>query len=440
MSSKRPKKIKNRLFAFYQTKLQASAIYYSLLFIFLIGALLTSFIVLYNAYGSMSLDVQSNHEALFSMHGVRNQLESQELPDNGAYTVNFMEVNGTLQISDFGIFKRFSYKVDQPHFQSVFEGLLMRKDSKLEETIIMSNSSFPLSVSGGTRIEGRIKVPERGVKRTFVSSGKRDGSPEINAQEIKTDESIPGIKLPSFVFHEKDFMEVTRLDHFNSQKGKHAFGEETLLVKVGNHSVSGVSLSGNMILWRDDSISISNDVVLEDVIVSAPIIHIQGGAQLQCQLMATEKIYIGDEVKMAYPSAVMLKNENSAANTDFENVIEIGEKADIRGAVILHHQVSKKGIRIDTESTIRGVIYSTGSVELKDDVKVEGRVITNKFYRKTPSSEYDNLLLNVTIEEGNENFYNGLIEIKNEEQSPWTVLKENTYLDPKSTDTPYWNQ
>lgn len=417
---------------FFKTKVEGSAIYYALLFLFLVGSLLFSFIYIFNAYNAIITTEKNDCQVLVMTHKVRHYIKNNKL-DFGDYQIVENDFSGNISINNYGIFKHYIYSSSGSSFNFSIGGLLKPIEKEIQESLILGNSSFPLSVSGGTKIEGKIRVPERGLKKTFVSSGKRDGSPEINASIQKSDKDIPAIELEQFNF--KNQFERLKLTGENIDN---SFCQKTKILNVQNSRLNTFnSIKGNVVIVSEDSIFIPASLELENVIVKAPVIYIQEGAVITAQLIANEKIVLEDNVRMNYPSALILQYEN--IDTEFEPLIQLGEKCNYNGVIVLDSKVDKKSILVGEQSKIKGVVYSNRYLEFKDDVEITGQVISAKLYRKTASSEYDNLLLNINLKPEKEGFYNGFLSFRKEnENQKWEVLLEDKSLEEKSMDTPYW--
>jgi hypothetical protein len=139
---------------------------------------------------------------------------------------------------------------------------------------------------------------------------------------------------------------------------------------------------------------VKKNTVLEDVILIAPKITFEEGFAGTVQVFASKGIELEQKVILNYPSVVCVYNPTSE-----ESLIKIKKECKITGAVVLFgntlENINKNNVEIDQEGLIFGDIYCTGRLDLKS--KVYGSAYTNRFYLKTTSSTYDNMISDIEI-------------------------------------------
>ena len=89
-----------------------------------------------------------------------------------------------------------------------------------------------------------------------------------------------------------------------------------------------VKLTGNILIRSNTKINVAASATLKDVILIAPVIHIEKGVSGNFQAIATKKIYVDQGANLQYPSALILindiqKEEFSSVNTTDPNQILI---------------------------------------------------------------------------------------------------------------------
>jgi hypothetical protein len=182
-----------------------------------------------------------------------------------------------------------------------------------------------------------------------------------------------------------------------------------------------VIFKGNFVLKAKDSIRISKNVVLEDVILMAPQITFEEGFNGTVQAFATKGIELEENVVLNYPSVVGVFNQSRE-----EGTIKIKKNGKISGAIVLYgnsfETINKNNIEIDADGLIIGDIYCSGKLFLKS--KVYGSVYTNNFYYKTHSAKYDNIINDVEINALKRPNYFIAIPLLNTKKTEYGILKK----------------
>lgn len=271
----------------------------------------------------------------------------------------------------------------------------------------LSNLSKPLSYFGTVQLIGDNQLPSEYIQTSYIVNkpnnltvkGKTTISeqrlPELNADFKKLFEGITTEKTPlAEVDKPKDSL------YYNS------FFNDTKEIYLTNSVVRNMIFKGNFVLRSKDSIRIQKNVVLEDVIVIAPKITFEEGFKGSVQAFATKGIEVEQNVNLDYPSVICIYN-----NSIEESKIKIKRKSKILGAVVLFgnqlSEIDKNSIEIDEEGFLTGDIYCSGKLLLKS--KVYGSVYTNRFFYRTSSASYDNMIADIEINSNKRpNFYIGI--------------------------------
>ncbi|NQX98794.1 MAG: hypothetical protein HRT73_13085, partial [Flavobacteriales bacterium] len=114
------------------------------------------------------------------------------------------------------------------------------------------------------------------------------------------------------------------------------------------------------------------------------------------QIFAQDSIWIEEKCQLNYPSVIALIGKG---NTEISRKIIIEEDVLIKGVVFLYNENFDRKhqalISIGEKSEITGQVYSSELLELKG--KVIGGVFCKKLLLKTPSSVYENHLMDAVI-------------------------------------------
>jgi hypothetical protein len=201
---------------------------------------------------------------------------------------------------------------------------------------------------------------------------------------------------------------------------KNSFFNTTKEIRVKSN-LANIIFKGNFILRSDDSIRVKKNTVLEDVILIAPKITFEEGFKGTVQAFATKGIELEDKVTLNYPSVICVFNESTDTSK-----IKIKKKCQIMGAVVLFgnpdNLIDKNIIEIDENGLLFGDLYCTGKLMLKSNVY--GSVFTNRFFKKTNSSSYDNLISNIEINTKKRPDYFISIPLFNTKATTYAVIKK----------------
>ncbi len=260
--------------------------------------------------------------------------------------------------------------------------------------IHLANFSKPLSFSGIVKLAGDNKLPSINIETVYINNkpnqitidGKKVISeillPEINSNFKKMFEAINTNKI-----------DLTNVDKIKDSLYLNSFFNETKEINV-NSVLNNVIFKGNFILRSRDSIRIRKNCILEDIILIAPKITFEEGFNGTVQAFASKGIELEQKTVLNYPSIVCIYNTSID-----DSFITIKNECKIIGAIALFgsriENIDKNSIEIDEKSLIYADIYCSGKLFLKSNVC--GSVYTNRFFYKTQSSIYDNIIADIEI-------------------------------------------
>jgi hypothetical protein len=259
--------------------------------------------------------------------------------------------------------------------------------------VYLTNMDRPLTYSGDVKLIGDKKLPSDFIKPVYIDN-KPNNLENTGATAI-ADKMLPDIsenikKAFAGLSAKKVLLkEVPQNDgvYYNS------FARPTIEIALED-PVLNVSLKGNIIISSKDSIVVKSSASLNDVILNAPKIILEDNFKGVVQVFATQKINVGNNVELAYPSSLCVNN-----TTLEKSSITIKNNSKIYGAVVLYGNVTidipKNSVDIDKDVILVCDIYCSGELTLRSNVY--GSVYTNKFVHKTAASGYDNCLADLEI-------------------------------------------
>ncbi|MDQ3192429.1 MAG: hypothetical protein M3Q58_12620 [Bacteroidota bacterium] len=392
--------------------LKASALFYSII-VALIIALISCSLILFSYYNRLqfqSLQLQEQ-TILNSTSGINILLANSA----------FLSLNEQRIIDLYGN-ETDSVQLMRKHWgafeiivsRAFFKGFEVTKSAQVgadinsdaQTALYLADQDKPLSLCGKTIINGICYLPKAGVKRAYIEGQSFTGDQLINGKINESSKSLPEINkdllesnLGYFLnkYDEKDSI-IYIDDHELGDSIIHAFIHNTILL----YSINKINLKnkyyrGNLRIVSAHSVFIPADAQIQDVLIYAPFVEIEEGFSGNIQIFATDSIHIGKKCSLNYPSVIaLIRTDKSPENIE----VSIGEETNFKGVILGYQENTnnKKQLRlvINKDAIIHGQVYANGHVELKG--KIQGSLTCTKFILSTPSSVYENHLLNATID------------------------------------------
>ncbi|WP_454880742.1 hypothetical protein [Sphingobacterium detergens] len=288
----------------------------------------------------------------------------------------------------------------------------LRQDSLLKNALLgnfatdstvlyITDEDRPVSVSGETVIKGVAFLPKSGIRPSYVDGEYFKGNKDIvegkskdsdrqmqplNSDRVKylqalakRDSSIETL-LPTGATTRNPF-------HLKTAKYKLIMGQSQL----------GDSILGNIQLVSDTTITIPASAVLQDVVVVAPCIRIEKGFTGAAQFFARDSLILEDDVSLQYPSTVAVIGE------DGKNInIRIGNNCKVMGTVLLYEPKRSDmppSASFGKDCLIQGDLIVYGLLDYSKGMQVYGRTACYRFLYKSPSSMYENFLVNIKFDQ-----------------------------------------
>ena len=262
-----------------------------------------------------------------------------------------------------------------------------------EEALYLADKNRPLSLAGSTIIRGNAYIPEAGVKRAYIERQNFSGAQLINGRQMRSGRSLPELNEVQLANIHQCFNYQGNMEEFDGDSLVQTFDKPTL--HIYQEGVLEGHYRGNIIIHANRPLLISSDCVLEGIQVYAPMIDIEEGFKGYGQFFATEHITVHEKVTLEYPSSIMVIADQNLKETG----IDLKTSSILNGLALITG--NKKGthlpkLLLHPMSLVHGEVYVQGLAELHG--RIYGNIYADKFYLKTPSSIYENHLLNVEID------------------------------------------
>lgn len=298
-----------------------------------------------------------------------------------------------------------------------------------ENAIMLKDSSSALTLTWNANITGDVSLAKFGVRtnslKGFAFRGKKEGDTIIR----KPGESFLGLRTAHFDQQKEYFdylFQSGQLERFKTrysgdqrfmpQKGDTLyFDEDTewvtrdpvdlpsdlIIIAKGNVLLNGPYQFGSFTkLIVSDTLLVGGSVTGTELLIYAgKSVQIGGGTDIGAQVLSGGTIIVRDNAYLKYPSLLYSFKELYSGGD--EEVIRLRDNAIIDGSVIYPYSTSSFTqnlfrVKVDSNATVRGSIYSNGQTELEG--KVYGSVLTNQFYFYENPTDYINWIRDAEID------------------------------------------
>ena len=393
--------------------IKAGALFYAIAISLVIAIICSSYIIFAHYNRLNNLILEQNQKLIINANSGFNLLLSNSLafPIGEKIIIDlFSDQKDTviLERKQWGLFEVAVSRAVFKNLESLKVGMIgQHVNNENGFALYLADFEKPLSLCGNTVLSGKCFLPKAGIKRAYIEGQNFAGEKFVNGTELNSNRQLPEVNqtlielnkkyfnndysaTDSLVIFDKEFIADTLI---------HSFKDLTVLIKSKSTiTLLKKVLKGNIKIISDESVFIGASAMLQDVIVYAPKITIEDGFIGSLQLIATDSIIIGKGCNLTYPSAVSLIRNNKSAHNIY---CEINENTRLSGVVFAFEKqqediFKKISVHLEKNTLAIGEIFVVGSIDLKG--KVYGDLTCNKFVLQTPSSTYENHLLNAVID------------------------------------------
>ena len=311
----------------------------------------------------------------------------------------------TLYKTHWGIFDLFKVysQIKNESFQKL---ALIGGYNNQKPVLYLEDKNRPLVLVGNAIIRGNAALPKSGVKTGNISGHAYHGEQLIYGKINQSRTQLPAFSNINYLKNIKEYVynndSLKFINIYEDRKEIFSFNNSTNICRKNDAiELSYINLTGNLIIQSDTLIRITKTAILHDVILIAPKIEIDGFVLGNFQAIASQKITVGANSKLSYPSALILIDENSlqTGNKKNTNQIAIHSNAEIKGVVCYLSDDLKNGhqaqIKIEENALITGEVYCDQNIEIKGEVS--GSVYTKGFIANQNGSVYQNHIYNGKI-------------------------------------------
>ena len=374
----------------------ASASGYAIAFMLLVGLITSGVLFISSTNKRLEINFAIQEHILLNnyvsiRHGANNSTPGEQL------IVHSSGDSSMIYRKQWGAFRVVVAETFHSSRRVIKAALIGDQFDQSHPALYMPDQRQVLKLCGDTKIEGTVYLSERGVERGYIAGTNYKNDQLIYGEKRTSDRSLPRLSLEMTEQSLSKYIEGTSKIDFFTRDSSFSFSQPTTLVSQIEPLFIAQSISGNIILHSFDSIVVSSDARLQNVILISPKVRFEEGFKGSVQVIATEEIICEKNVHLNYPSALIL-NEKESSLSGKANGIYLKEGSRVLGGVLLYSQKPnfRKQIFLDVDhALIGGLVYNTGDTQLKGEIV--GHLYTSNFDLQTGGGRYGNHLLDAKI-------------------------------------------
>jgi hypothetical protein len=392
----------------FDAKISGKALMVALVTLTITSIITIGLVAVFLATNSIEIDLVIRQEAKLRLESALNQLISLEVDtmqsagkDMQTPWINKDSV--LLRTNYFGVFK-YGYAVTwyrtSTDADTLAGGFLMGSEMPNDyPALYQFDSRVPLYFAGTAHVDGNVLVSPFGIQKAVLGGAGHDGV-MVTGKVGQSVSSLPQEPFKTLVRAFDRTMRMIKLSGTQegatlSENYTHTFAQPTLVLNAATISLRNRSLSGNILLYAEDELSISEDCHLDGIILVAPKIEIGANVSGNFQALATESVVVHENAKLFYPSFLVVYCPAKIATSG----VVIHENALIEGGITFIDDgeglTAVNGITIEKDALVRGQVSSQGFVDLQGEV--HGQVVCHTLQNETLGTLNKSALLNGRI-------------------------------------------
>lgn len=274
---------------------------------------------------------------------------------------------------------------------------------KPDTSLVVEDNGRPIAVAGKIEVKSPCYLPSQTMKPAYIEGLSFNGAPQ-SAMIRKSPAQLPelseefvnGITNKVLTLHPETDSLVENLREIS----KVSFISKTAVLQAGSIKLNNISYSGNIKLIAEE-VELDKSAHLEDVLIVADKVRINGGFNGALHIIARDSIIVGDSCVLKYPSSLVVGSKSIQGAATGLKGIYLGENVVIQGNLICYAQkpqgneVPRCFVKLNKGCEVYGLLYSSGYAHL------QGKLFANAYARrlmvKSNSAAYENHWIDTEI-------------------------------------------
>lgn len=277
-------------------------------------------------------------------------------------------------------------------------------DSSKWAALYLIDEDRPLSLSGNTFINGDAYIPKAGVTTAYVDNKAYQGDKRlVTGHHYNSKKQLPQLDQKRLdALHQlyiQSHSNDSALLKKDSVRQSFLLSTRYINLKKRNFTLNHISLSGNIVLLSDTTLTIDSTAHLANILIFARSIIVKSGFHGNVQLFATDSVCVQNNCRFGYPSCIGIVRFESPPDKS-QARIALGENSSFSGILFTYEKMEnalKPTISLNKHVKVTGQVYSQGITGLRDFTEIDGSIFTSRFLYKSSFTLYENYLINTTL-------------------------------------------
>lgn len=255
-------------------------------------------------------------------------------------------------------------------------------------------------LAGTTTLTGKAFVPKGELKRGVLGGKRYNKSSLLNGTTEASSTHLPGLStglIEAICKVQQSPIYTPASNSIIQDSLIRSFADSAMMVQnAGPIYLDRVYMKGQIVIRSNTLIEVSGDTKLEDVLLIAPVIRFRKNFTGAVQAIAKDSLLVEEDCNFRYPSAFLLFKGKTSTTRPLIRLEAACSFSGIMMAISSANDAIKALVKINDGASLQGLLYTNGYTFLKG--KVDGCVATDYFTYKSYFGEYENYLVNVTVD------------------------------------------
>src|SRR3569833_2234164 len=207
-------------------------------------------------------------------------------------------------------------------------------DTISRKALYLADFNSPLSVSGTGGITGNAELPAAGVQIALTESAYNSNQKPVSGKISTSKKQLPPL-VANITIKLQQLLTVAGnvTSSWKEDSVINSFKNETKNKHIGYRQINLRSkyLSGNVIIYSATTVTIDSTTRLNNVIIVARSVKVNGHFRGNCQLFASDSVIVGKSCTFKYPSAIGILR--SKPDPGIEPEIKLGDSTIFSGLI-----------------------------------------------------------------------------------------------------------
>lgn len=267
-------------------------------------------------------------------------------------------------------------------------------------TLYIPENNATVYLAGKAQVSGIVRMSERQFSSGSAAGRYFEGKRLLNGRYLLSESRMPALDTVLLKFA-RQWLEgsaksgnLSQLDMLPPAGAVFSFSTGVINILSQPESIEiRDSLQGNIVIHSGTSVKIYRGAYLSDVIILAPKIEIEEGFEGRGQFIAEKSVTVGENVKLAYPSALAVLGMGT------DSLIQISKGSVVEGVVVIpgygRNQDSNAQFRIESGAALHGVAYINAWADVQGSIR--GHLTTKRVQAKVDQAVYYNVILDADL-------------------------------------------